>query len=383
MISVAVIEQNSCVFDKIVDYLPALLYQSPTKEAKQAVKTFIKDIIDPYISLHTINEEDLIQFSCQTLSKSYPDAKLDKDLFFHTEHSFAFPKAYMEIIHCNTIANTDVDDKRINNIGCLLSLKHTVIEGKCIVIANNYSLQALRSIVLGHIDINMIIKMIQRRYFQSSILITPSGECQKYYYQDPRYLISKLFNISEAGFIQKMSFTSFKYNLVMCFIHKQSEINPLATRINGNYRLHGNVLVIHELDDKIFGSIGVKEISNLGKVSFGRLFDRQLRGKEIHTDQGDGKVTTPYWSKHVVMMNRMKDDRLWKCCINCSDVVKDPGVRLSASVPSTDWRRALADEQPVMCDRCHRAIYCSLQCQIEYRGHHYDDCINELSSVPK
>lgn len=354
MITVAVIADNDANFNDIVDYLPEVAYHDNPNTKK--IRSYIESVIKPCVTFHEIAEDKLIEFACTTLMAEYTCTP-DK-LIFNTETSFCSPKGCAEIIYCSDQYASVKTEKTMNQLASLLSLKHTVIKGACIVLLNGYN--PLRKISLS---MNHLVSLYKRRFFYSGVLIKPSGECVKYYYQDVRYLIHKLFGISETDEINTMSFELMHYPLNAYFFYKQSTINPKATKLNGMYRLHGNVLITHDLDKNIPTNLSLSELNNLLKAAHGRLYDRSIKEGEAMTEtivnsegQQQPKVCT--LSRYAILLNRLQN-KLWEKCVNCGDPLK------------------------ISCERCYRVGYCSTQCQTEYRGHHHDDCINENSVVPK
>lgn len=320
MITVAVIEQNNINFSSLHPHLTGILYTDKPIKGRKA----IEDLIKPYVSMHQMEEDDFIEFACLQLSKD------PTQTIFHTEVSFSTPKGCCEIMFC--------DEGEMNQIASLLSLKHTVVRGKCVVILNKYN--PLRK---SDLTFEILTSLIKRRFYHSAILIKPSGECIKYYYQDIRYLIHMLFGVDSSDTIESCEVEVLQYTLSMFFRYKQSEINPMATRINGMYRLHGPVLVMHNIKKTIPTNLSLGELETIDKASYGRLYDRKA-------DESDD-----IWTRYATLQaHTIKDN-----CVLCGD----PGK--------------------ITCERCYRVRYCSKQCQIEFRGHHVDDCINEKSIVPK
>lgn len=352
MITIAVIADNDANFNGITDYLPDVVYRdNPTTAGARA---YIESVIKPHITFHQVS--DFLDFVCTTLAAEYSCPT--EQLLFHTETTFCTPKGCAEIIYCSDQYAENKSNKPMNQLASLLSLKHTVIKGKCIVVLNGYN--PLRKI---NITLNHLVSLYKRRFFYSGILIKPNGQLHKYYYQDVRYLLHKLFDVDINDDINTISFELMHYPLNAYFFYKQSVINPLATKLNGMYRLHGNVLITHHLDAHIPTNLSRSELSDLLKVAHGRLYDRQVKDNEAMTEtvvdtNGQQQTKALTLSRYSIVNNRLKT-KLWKQCINCNGKLKH------------------------ICERCYRVGYCSVQCQTEYRGHHYDDCINELSVVPK
>ena len=371
MKTIALIQKNQCTFHKMEDFVLPLLYKNLTvderKMLKNKINEYIWSIIEPYITFIQIDENDFITDIIENIIKNFPDKNPD-DFFYHTETSYSFPKKFMEIIYYQPLWKEYIDAQieNMNNIGCLFSLKHTVIENSCVIISNNYDLNAPHFTKIGSIDKEDIIRVIRRRFFFTAILIK-DNVLIKYYYQNPRYLITQVFGLLENDKIEKLAFTFLKYNLIFYFKqNKKDYINKIATRLNGSYQVYGDILVLHELEENIFANISIHEIMRLNVLSFGRLYDRQLKQEEnyllpITKIDENGKEfkedMTPLWSRYIVIENRMLK---WKKnknkCINCDKEFINP----------------------IICQKCFRVKYCSKKCEQEFDSYHYKECINVI-----
>lgn len=369
MITYALIKKNRCIFEKMEELALPLLYTEHTEETRKKIKQSINDyiwsIIGPYIEFIQVEQNDFITSACNNIISDFPHKQPD-DFMYHTKSSYSFPKKFIEFICCQPIWKeyTHNTIENINNLGCLMSLDHTLIENSCVVISNKYDISQQSNIIMDSITKDDIIKIIRRRYFLTAVLIK-KDKLVKYYYQNPRYLITKIYNIDESASIQKMSESILKYNLQFYFQYDKTKyINQIATRINGMYRLYGDVLLLHELEDNIFANISIHEVKRLNVLLYGRLYDRQLKSEEIHTstkvvvdENGNEqeKKIVPYWSRYLTIENRMKNWNNNKDkCINCHNkIVKQ-----------------------IICDKCYRTKYCSKNCQDEFSSYHDDECIN-------
>lgn len=369
MVIIAVIEKNRCNFDRMEEFALPLLYKNHNEETRKRLKKEIDDYIwseiSPHIKFIELDEmDDFITSVCSNLISNFPDKNPDQ-FFYHTEGSYSFPKKYIEFIYCQpTFTYTDGEVDNMNNIGCLLSLKHNVVENTCVVFANRYDLSANNFVVLDSISKEDLIRIIRRRFFFTAILVTPDNQLIKYYYQNPTYLITQIFGVTQNDNIERLSFCHLKYNFLCYFQHNKSlEINPIATRINGSYRLYGNVLFLHEMEENVYANLSVHEMKRINVLSYGRLYDRNLKAEEIHTipkievnEEGEQTETktTPYWSRYIVIDHRMNQWQKTKDkCINCLGKMT----------------------KPLVCSKCYRARYCSPKCEKEFASYHSDECL--------
>lgn len=371
MITIATIDKNKCYF-QVENHLQKILYSphdlSTRRNLKNDFNEYIWDIISPYITFLEIDSQELITVACQQLTKIFPEKKPDNDFFYHTEASYSFPKKFLELIYCQPMWKDYELSKpeNMNNIACLFSIKQHVIENTCIIIANRYDVNSPKSVVLDSVTKQDILRVIRRRYYFSAILVQENN-LVKYYYQNPVYLISTIFGLNQQDSIQHTNLDFLKYNLLFYFQHDKSKyLNKIATRINGNFQLHGDVLILHSIEDGIFVNLSLREIKRINVLSYGRLYDRELQSHEIRTEklldvdeQGNQheKIITPYWSRYIIIEERIKK---WKNnknkCLAC-------GI----------------NKHGIVCCICFRAKFCSLKCQQDFDHYHYQECINPKS----
>lgn len=378
MVIIAEINKNRCEFDEIEKYLVPMLYKpyddDENNSLKLALESYIWSVIEPYVSFNEIETghqmEDIFQSVCEKLVIDFTDRPIT-DFLYDVSASYSFTKKSLEIIHCipqwNSYVQSDLEN--LNNIGCLACLDQRVIENKCIVISNKYNVVCTNTMYIDSTNKNDLIRIIKRRYYFSAILIK-DNTIVKYYYQEPKYLIQEIFGLVESDTIEKLTVTLLGYNLTFYFKKNGSYINEIGTRINGLYRLRGDVLVIHEVDTDIYAGLTRREIKRLNVLSYGRLYDREMKPDELHPNEidtvdSDGKQqkkrVIPLWNRYLISDKRMiRWQKQHKTCISCgkSNLVKS-----------------------IKCTKCFRAIYCSDQCKKEFSDYHTDECINDKSNL--
>ena len=413
MVRIAVIQKNKCNLD-MEKYVVPLLYRYLDKDEKkflrQQLDEFIWKEIEQYISF--IDTDDVLSTACSMMTECYSN-RVPDNFYYHTEGSYSFPKKFLEILFCRPTWKEYERSlpENMNNIGCLFSLKHTVIENTCIIISNKYDVNAQQNVVIDSVTKEDILKVIRRRYFFSAILLEQNSS-KKYYYQEPKYLISTVFKIAEHENIGHMPVSFLGYNLVFYFlpnlpketgknlltdrvivksesedrviVKSESEdkdddvntsqtldlpINQIATRINGFHRIYGNVLVLHELDNNVYGNLSHREIKRINVLSFGRLYDRQLKDDELESvdskeyipkeylsDEDNNKKTVPYRCRYITIEKRMVKFREHGIsCANCSR----------------------SDCRLFVCGKCYRVKFCSDSCQTVFvNNYHRDECFS-------
>lgn len=367
MKSIALIEKNRCNFDDIEKYALPLLYRNlsviESRKIKADLNEYLWNQLTPYIKFIDIDEKDSIETIVNLINSIFPDRK-PNDFYYHTEGSYSFPKKFIELIYSQPLWKEYQDSQisNINNIGCLFSLSHHVVENNCILLANSYDFNAPNFVTLTNIGKEDITRVIRRRFFFTAILLK-DGQFIKYYYQNIDFLIREIFKVNSDE-MDILSFTIFKYNLKYYFKKDASYKNKIATRIYGNKIIYGDVLIIHEMEDNIYANISVHELRRISVLAYGSISNRQLKAEENYelpiTEYDDNgkeykKNITPLWSRYLVIekrMNQWKTDKN-KCCQCNKDII-----------------------DLVLCNICYRLKYCSKNCKELHYPVHKDDCID-------
>lgn len=370
MVHVALIKKNRCNFNDIGKHAMDILYRphapEVSKKIRQNIDDYIWSVMEDYIEFVDIPICDIMEYACRAITSDYPDKQIDRDFMYYTEQSYSFPKLFIEFIHCLPAWKSYQlsQEENMNNICSLLSIKQHVIEGSIVALASTYDITTKEKIQVISITKEDIIRCIRRRFFFTSVLIG-DNTMQKYYYQDRSILVSQVFKLNGDENIEHIKFNLLGYNLIMYFkMDKSKYVNTIATRINGLYRVYGDVLLLHELEENVNANLSIHEAKRLNVLSYGRLYDREMMPNEIEVVEqdyvdSDGKhqvvKTTPLRSRYAVVDKRMKYWQQHKnICINCGgNMVK-----------------------PVICDSCYRIKYCSVTCKDEYYSkYHSDECI--------
>ena len=381
MVKIALIRKNRCNFDRIGEFVVPLLHKpihsTPDEsfnKLNDALNDYIWSQLEPaitFIDLDITLGVEMMEIICENIREDFPDKNPD-EFFYMTESSYSTPEYFLEFVHAKPLWKSYVFDQisNMNNIGCLMSLRHNVIENNCILIVNKYDLSAPKFVSMTDCTKFHLIEVIRRRYFHSAILIKEKTIVQ-YYFQNPVALVVALFNLDYAiestDTIDTMSLTLLKYNLLFYFKQdKQKFINKCATRLIGHHKMYGEVLVFHELEDKIFSNLDIEEVRRLNLLSYGRLEDRKLTAEESsswNTDNSNSESNEKsnsapaLWSKYLVSEHRLltlsMSEKNNKCMYCNSKIIK-----------------------LVVCPHCFRPRYCSEKCCMnDFGRYHFKECI--------
>lgn len=372
-ITIAIVKKNNIIFDKMEDYVMPLLYKKYDKQNFKSMKdelhSYIWSMIKDYVVFEEINMEDLIDVACHRLIEPFQEEQKDfGDFLFHTDSSYTFPKKYIEILYCQPgwKQYQTLQKENMNNIGCLCSIKQNIIENNCVLIGNTYDLKNECYVQKTSITKHDIIRIIKRRYFFSGIYIDDDVVC-KYYYQNPKYLLTTVFNITEEDNLQHINCNLFNYNLSFYFKKKDmGNPNKICTRLNGSFLVKGPAMILNEMgnDEGQYINLSIREIKRLNVLSYGRLYDRELKNDEHHEKEETQfdeqqkkevkKKVIPPWSKYIIINKRMHDwqDKKDKC-IYCNKTMT----------------------KPVVCSLCYRVKTCDTCMHDYYTYYHKEDCL--------
>jgi hypothetical protein len=359
------------------EFCTPLLYKAWNLDQKESneemirlnttINDYIWSTIEPYVSfIEAQTPEKLIEDSCVRIVKDVDgNEQKSTDYYnFHTESSYTSEKRHLEIIFATPNLEEKKATLKLNAYGCLCSLSHTIVENNCILLANEYDISSpsTKYLKLTSITKDDLVRVIRRRYFYSAVLIKDNQMC-KYYYQNPQYLVKTIFEHDEEKDLQVTPTNILKYQLRM--IHRDFKknsnqyLNQIATRIAGKTRLYGDILILNMIDENVYYNISIHELRRLNVLSYGRIYDRQLKSEEdselgnLLTGQSNQRQI--YMSRYVLLHRRMKiyHEKLKNRCHYCEKLV----------------------ETPITCTGCYRFKYCSNSCLKDDQGAHKDDCI--------
>ena len=415
MTTFALIKQNNCTFDDLEKYVTPLLYVAASNQdripIKKSINDYIWSVIEPHIEFITTStdQEEMLTCMCTKLIEKFPNKKFD-DFYYHTEPSYSFPKKYIEQVYyhiidekkdsrrdskkdskrdskkdskkdsgsaptdtltdtsTDTLTDTSTDiSSDLNYLGCLFNLKHHAIEHTCAILANTYDMSSDCFVRISSVTKEDILRVIRRRFYFSAVLIKEQSFV-KYYYQNLTHLISQVFGVDTTSSISKITFTLFRYNIVFYFKPNNTNayVNQTATRMAGSHITNGDVLMIHELDNHVYGNISIREAKRLNVLSYGRLYDRDLKedelkplerfAEDVHSvkdGKDEVKKVIPVWSRYLVVERRMmKWQKDKNKCIYC-------GLNKDKLYP---------------CAKCFRVKYCSSRCEEDFRSYHCSEC---------
>jgi len=328
-VQIAYLLPNTCYFSEIGQYLIRFLYVKISAEnyhqARRALDDYLWGEISRYIYFHNIDVEDLeagLSSICQTLVSYYPGKDL-QHFYFHTEISYSFPKGCLEIVHAERLFKAP---QNMNHLGCLFSLKHTVVEDTCALLYYRYDLSAAKKIKPESISRADILRALRRRYYLTAVMVGKQ-ELAKYYYREPDNLADGIL----GGRIKKIKFDVHGYHLV-CYYDTDSRdyINQVATRMNGQVLIRGDALFLHELADDIYANLSRRELKRLNVLSY------------------QSKITPPedLWNRYLVVEYLMQQYH---------DIKNRCSICQQADVSQ-------------ICQICYRAKICGSQtCQEQHR----------------
>ena len=376
MVVIAHIKLNKCEFPDMGKYALDLLHTNHTPEKKESIIKSINDyiisVIKDYVDYVDVDIDDLILTSCYKLTERFNGTgkNVASDFYYNTELSYSFPKSYLEIMTCTPSWREYPHGKKetMNCLGCLFSLQHNIVDGDCIILANEYPDDGSKNVKLVDTTQADILRVVRRRFFLSAIMVI-DGKFTKYYYQNPIQLVNDVFDTADSPDNMLSSEVNlFGYKLTMYFMKgKYQKLNKTATRINGDFQIYGNVLFFHRIEDNVHANLSMREFRRLSALGYGRKCDRYPKEGELDDvdeeyidDNGNFQTrkVTPLKNRYIILSARIKKyNEHRNKCVNCGCNIR----------------------KLVICEKCHRMKYCSIECKKEnYTRYHDEDCVKNI-----
>jgi hypothetical protein len=362
-VQIALITPNKITFDRISEYvkpmIDVILDDEERSYLKSRLNEYIWDEIKEYVQFKSINPLELQDEIVDHVVKSFPyftNQYQFEQLLFETETTHCTPKKVYQFVHAINLIPDSVPMEP-NSIGSYIHLfDSNEINHNIVLMAFDYasSQSHVRLASFGRDD---IVRLIRRRCIRTAILIR-QNDVKKIYYEYPYSMIKSIWNVKdEQAGIQKISTVMLKYNLSFysqSLLNTDLYANEMATRLNAIKPIHGECIVVHELDENVYTNLSQHEFRRLNVLAYGSDADRLIKSEEILSqDVSDDPAKKPIiWNKFVITSERIK---LWndkkKVCFWCS--------------------KKMILDNIYKCEKCWRIRCCSAQCLLDCRH----DCI--------
>jgi hypothetical protein len=370
---------------------------------------------------------DLIETIGSTIYQSFP--RIDyNNIIIHNEISFITPRKLFQFsygIAYNDSCKLSDENYRadlMNDYAAIISLNHTVTSSNIVLcsyayVDNSESIndphvidpQTNHQLGIKLVDITQydLIKLVRRRYFNSCTMITQNA-IKKYYFQDPRDLIKRIWGITNVEFYESEQYMyklhffekrgkdigadmdahtvnklnesnkdkpkqesdlelSTKYLAQIDTLNKQQTgdyTNEIATRIFGKKELRGDILIFSIMRDEIYGSLTTREIKRLNVLSYGNLNRRNPENFELKMQKTDDAFDSPPNDSNEEESSQEKKQEpvLWNRYLILDKLIK---IRNEFGESCMQCQKKLVNSF-FQCKKCFRVRTCSLECNKLY-----------------
>lgn len=336
MVKVAIIKKNSLTFSGLRDILIPLLYTPLEKverrRHKKLIDEYFESEINKYITIKDFSEDtnELLTQVALEIVEGFPTRVPGDDFSYNTETSYSNSKKYLEIIYA-TPSWSDYQKhlpENFNTIGCYSSLRHTIIENDCALIASSIT---TGKPIITDITLADVIRILKRRFYQSSVLVYQT-EMFKYYYQRIEDVIDKFFAEKKDQLVQS-KVNILKNELYVYHLPDGNVTNTVASRIVGytikDYALFAAIL--HEGERAapvsetkimtVFDNLTIHQMQRLNILAYGPDSFRKCAGSDTIMKRQNNKndnFENETWSKHAVVQLRLPIQKQYLTkCANC------------------------------------------------------------------
>jgi hypothetical protein len=320
MVRIAVISSGNPYFSDLESVLSPLLYTALIKEGrrehKNRIEKLLTRILEPYVEFAEVDETDILDNMCKLLQPS-----TEEELKFNCEPSYGYSKGFNEVFY----KISDDESIPINAIGCYHSLSHSIIRGKCLIIANRFMTRSNEKTEIIRADIEMkdLVRVIRRRFYRSAILV--DGEMMaKYYYQTEEYLIESIFGEGTDVKSENVSFLNHSIGLSYR-MDNQGIVNNFATRILGKtitgpviFQLYLERLCETNIDRTTgnYDNLTERCLKRFNLLAYGDMHSRNVKSTELPEEYRHDEAC--HWCRYYYLENRMLVRKLNPpVCANC------------------------------------------------------------------
>lgn len=289
--------------------------------------------IQEFIELKTIPSDDLM-YTIVTSTGLTPELIGNNPICFET--------AINTFQLCYTVKE---DAPEPSNKLCSYLIGESIC-GNAVLI--NSKINSDKTYSVDNVTLNNIVDILYSKFIHKGIYL--GSEVNEFDYFDHPI---EYYNLTTDEEFNKYKMHEFTFmGLGLCLIHEidsNKAINKRATRLLGNRKINGDVLLILKTANE-FNDLNLDLYSKINDLSFGYLEKRDLTDEEKIEDN-----STIALNKYSVLQNRY--DLLNKTCGGCG-----------SGFPNGEF----------MCSGCYRLKYHSQQCQESDWNKHKKECLYSM-----
>jgi hypothetical protein len=311
----------------------------------------LKNLIAPHIHLQETSLEKMMQLIVNVIN-------LTPDILGSTDICYQDDKLVYQLCHYEPEKDKITDTDLINKISTHLVITKPNVYNNTVLICSKINPETNTCEPQSISSLDEISDLLYKRLVHTGVIIKTSGEYEiKEFCNSP---IELLDNLDDYSYIE-LNIISFNLLFIIKKTNKDNnDINKKATRLLGNKKVNGDVLITMQLDNnnRDYGSLDINIIKKLLKLSSNKLDSRKLKDYEESEEQINNLpvVKNPY----TILRDRLKNYK--KVCNYCNEQV-NVGEYLT-------------------CSGCYRAIYHKdLECNKLDWDKHKLECLNKVEPI--
>jgi len=259
-------------------------------------RQLLKNSIGPYI--------EIVETDCKTMMEVVVNTiKLEGKLLGDTTVCHQDDKYIYQICHFNPEKNNmEINNEDMNGLSSHLVMDHNMVYGSTVLIKSKIS-ENFTCVPQSVKDIDEIVDLLCMRVLHKGIMIKTNGTVENIqFYDNPLEKLTKE-ECSEYRWLE-LPFLKFAFIIFIKLNPEPDEINKKATRLVGNYRVKGDVLVISKSTENDYLDIDRSLFKVIDKLTWGKLSKRKL----IEEETEDKKINSLpiVMNRYCILMERYK-----------------------------------------------------------------------------
>lgn len=315
------------------------------------LKSMIRDMVSQHIEFVEISSPDEMMCTVIDTIGLKDHLKGDTDQCYETSTNL------YQLCHLNMENNGQKDNEEdINRIGCYLTGNKVY---KSAVFINCMIGEDYRC-VSASVDLNNIVDIIFSKVVHKGVHIPIDGSVEEITFNKSPI---ESFSKQEVDNMRFIEIPFLKFNLVgivkVDLDEEEDKINRRATRLAGNARIHGPMILVSKSTEHEFIDFDLDVYKKLLAVAGGTSENRNLEDIE-DKDEEDHKLP-------IVMTRYTVLDRRF--------------ARLDSTLCSCGTADCSIGEEGLFCTGCYRMRYRSEECHKEHWKKHKYDCLHGKDSI--
>lgn len=310
-------------------------------------KEFIKQNVSDYVSFKEVDIKEMMNLVFDTI-------KLTDKLLAHTSVCFEDEDYIYQMCHLSQKDNGSVDDEDdANGVSSYLVQGGFVVYGSSVLMRSKISDNGV--CVTDTVDLDTIVDILHSKFIHKGIKVSVDGVVEEYaFYNDPLEDTDK----EEVLNMRYVELPLLKFNLLM-FVNLSLEdkdkdrVNKKATKLLGNKRVHGDVVIVSKSTEHEFIDLGLDLFNKLMTISSGSTLARVLKEEELKEG--------------------LKIDNL-PVVVNRHTLIKSRHTNYTYMCPCGEESCKESDAKSV-CTGCYRLKYRTKECQAKHWKTHKTDCM--------